>query len=446
MDLMKKVRSFLGCFAMAAGLFSGACSDPATGAPPVSIPAPAPASIRVTSPDEDGLVTVTGSAGAVTGGNTVRVTNLTTSGQASSQVFWELFMRSAWAAGEVTAETVAAADGSFSLQIAASIGDELEIVSIDPATGEASDALEISVADNAPPLSFSPAAVTADGAGRAFVAGTVEGAGMVAEISLELSSVTTTFGLDTSDPQAMDYDSVNDRLVIADPTNGRVLFVSLADTTVQTSVAVTGAGSVAVDAAMNCLVVGTSDATQSMVLINLLTDTVSTTDPIAHPSNPAATYQGTPAVDALNGQAVLVSRFSDGSSVISAIDLTVPAFTNQEVVSGSSLQGAALTAANQAVVVDNSNNQLLFADLTGASAVIPVDVGNSPRQVAADLAGQRVFVANEGDHTVSVVDVSGRTVSETVEVGLDPVGVAFSAPAGAGITANAGDSSATILP
>ncbi len=440
-----KERLFKKILPLLALLFLLNSCGSATGAPPVSIPAPAPAKIRVTSPNDDGLVTVTGSAGAVSANTTVRVTNVTASGTASLDRFLEFVVRTAWAQAATTVETTAAADGSFSVQIAASVGDSLRIVVIDPTTGEESDPLDVTTPSNTPPLTFSPSAITVDGSGNGYAVGVLEGQGIAAVINLATNTVTSTFNIEVTDPQAAAYDPGDNELLIADPTNDTVLFVDLTDPLVQTTVAVDGAQSVAVDTATNCGVIGTTNITQSVVLIDLATETVTNFAAITNAGNPAAVYQGSPAIDASGGRAVIVSTFDDGSSQITAKDLTIPAFTNFEVVAASSLQGVALISANQAIAVDSQGNRVLMADLTGATTSTGVTVGNDPRKVTIDAAANQALVTNSGDHTVSIVDLNTRAVTDTLDVGINPVGVAFSNSSNVTLVGNTRDDSVTIL-
>lgn len=440
----KKLKNlFLALILVATPLFN---SCGISGAPPLSIPAPAPAKIRVTSPDEDGLATVTGSAGAVTGGNSVRVTNLSASGAAPLQVLLDLLIRSAWAQAATRVTVTAANDGSFSAEIAADADDTLSIVQIDPATNEESDATEIAVPDNSPPLSFSPVAVTVDGSGNGYAVGSSGGTGLLAVIDLELNQVTSTVNLSTNAPQGIDFDPTNNKLVITDQTNNLVLFVSLTDPTIQTTLAVTGPQGVSVDTLTGRAVIGTTDVTASVVLIDLATETVFATTPITNTTNPAAVYQGSPSVDADGGRAVIVSNFDDGSSQITAKDLIIPAITNQEIITNSSLQGAGLISATRAIVVDAGGNQVYFADLDPlGSAAVAVAVGANPRRVAIDAANNRGLVTNFDDHTLSVIDLAERAVSSTEETGINPQGVAFFPAGNLTLVENSGNDSVTIL-
>lgn len=408
--------------------------------------------MRVASPDQDGLASVTGAAGAVTGGNTVRVANLSASGAALEvapwQVLLDLFISSAWAQTTSAVEVTAAVDGSFTIKITASVGDRLSVTQINPSTSEESDPTVLVVPDNSPPLSFSPAAVTVDGTGRGYAVGSLGVTGIAAVIDLQLNKVIGTFDLVTNDPRAVDFNPTNNKLVIADPTNNAVVFVDLSNPLLQNSVAVTGAQSVAVDTVSNWAIVGTASPSASVAAIDLATETVFFTGSITNVDNPAAAYLGSPAVDAGGGRAVVVSLFEDGSSEITAKNLmgAFPVITHQEVVPNSSLQGVALFGGgNQALAADSEGNRAFFADLTGGAAAVAIPVGANPRSVALNIADDQGLISNFDDHTLSTIDLTSRTVADTQEVGLNPQGLAHFDLGNLTLVANGGNDSVFIL-
>ncbi len=122
----------LGCFA---ALQFGSCAG---GAPPVSIPAPVSTlGMVVAEPDPSGLVLVAGAPGAAEPGATVLATNI----GPSSRLWKNLFLKNAYA--QVQAQTTAAPDGSFFLEIPAAIGDRIEL--IQEVNGERSNPVEVVV-------------------------------------------------------------------------------------------------------------------------------------------------------------------------------------------------------------------------------------------------------------------------------------------------------------
>lgn len=115
-------------------------------APPVDLPAPITGRVDVSSPDEDGNVTVTGTEGAVEGGVTVMAVNETVSGQAAIRLL-DALIRPVYAQGAFPAIcstlghacTVANADGSFTILLAADEDDSIVVGAINATTGDFTD-------------------------------------------------------------------------------------------------------------------------------------------------------------------------------------------------------------------------------------------------------------------------------------------------------------------
>lgn len=113
-------------------------------APPVELDAPISGRIDISTPDEAGNVTITGSAGAVPGGSLVMGVNETVAGTVSFLRFLDAIIPSAYAqtsSPDVCSEAghacaLADDDGAFTMQLAASVGDSIAIGVIDPSSGE----------------------------------------------------------------------------------------------------------------------------------------------------------------------------------------------------------------------------------------------------------------------------------------------------------------------
>jgi hypothetical protein len=126
-------------------------------APPVDLPAPITGRIDVSSPDENGDVTVTGTEGAVTGGTIVMVENGSESGSASMMIY-DWLVPSAHAqdfpaicdqAGYAC--SYSEQDGSFQVVIPGSVGDTL-IIGIINENGEwRSDTVTVVVPESGTP-------------------------------------------------------------------------------------------------------------------------------------------------------------------------------------------------------------------------------------------------------------------------------------------------------
>jgi len=126
-------------------------------APPVDLPAPITGRIDVSSPDENGEVTVTGTEGAVTGGTIVMVENESESGSASLMIY-DLLVPSAHAQDlpaiceePYHACTYSEQDGSFQVVIFASVGDTLVIGIIDENGEWRSDVIRVTVPPSGTP-------------------------------------------------------------------------------------------------------------------------------------------------------------------------------------------------------------------------------------------------------------------------------------------------------
>jgi hypothetical protein len=120
-------------------------------APPVDLPAPVTGQIDVGAPDAEGKATITGNEGAVTGGSTVLAINESAVEASLWQVTDFLFSK-AYAQtfpgvcdleGRACAE--AEADGSFTMQIDAVVGDQIILVLISSDGEEISERVTVSV-------------------------------------------------------------------------------------------------------------------------------------------------------------------------------------------------------------------------------------------------------------------------------------------------------------
>lgn len=150
---MKRMKTSIGILAFIIAIISAGCGS--VSAPPVDLPAPITGRVDVSSPDGDGNVTITGSEGAVEGGNIVMVVN------ESVATAWKLLDKLIPPAYAQTlpsicsevghACTVAADDGSFQVTIPASTGDVLVIGLIDEDGNWISDTISVPVPESGTP-------------------------------------------------------------------------------------------------------------------------------------------------------------------------------------------------------------------------------------------------------------------------------------------------------
>ncbi|MCE9624417.1 MAG: hypothetical protein K8R69_03025 [Deltaproteobacteria bacterium] len=110
------------------------------GAPPASIPAPVTQLMRISPPDQTGAVQITGQDGAALPNATVQARNVNQVGPFS----WlkNLLLREARAQTFIT-ETVANANGAFTLLIDGATGDQIDL--IQELNGDVSDPVSLTV-------------------------------------------------------------------------------------------------------------------------------------------------------------------------------------------------------------------------------------------------------------------------------------------------------------
>lgn len=120
-------------------------------APPVELPAPVTGQIDVGAPSAEGKATITGNAGAVTGGSTVLAINesaVTASlWQVTDLFFPKAYAQTLPAVCDLVGRACAAAesDGSFTMEIDAIVGDQIILVLIDEDGEEISDRVTVTV-------------------------------------------------------------------------------------------------------------------------------------------------------------------------------------------------------------------------------------------------------------------------------------------------------------
>ncbi|MBI4238172.1 MAG: hypothetical protein HY696_07135 [Deltaproteobacteria bacterium] len=403
-------------------------------APTLSIPAPIVTKITIGNP-EGGLSTITGAAGAVTGGNLVSAQNLTQEGITSR---WErLFWGIAYAA--TTVQTTAAADGSFSLQIEASLGDRIRITQRD-AAGSTSTAAEMVAPYQPLTLAFTPTGIAVDpDSDTAYIIGTSGDDGVVAPLTFGATPTlgnTSTLLSACNRPTAVAVDGTRNRLIVVDhtnrtvcdhPQNGDPATLAASLTVAPLNIAIDVSGDVAVI---------TNDTAAADVEVSLLDLTTDAFVPVTLPNPVGGTLQSSTPVVAtgqVNGTnyAVVVTTYANNDHYGFLINL------DTEVVLGTGT-ALSLTAPGEARVFNN--NSVLLSDAGGVARIYVIDeasgvatltntltVGTSPRGVAVDTARRRGYVANLGSATVSRLDLntSPETVTNTIDVATEPIHLAF---------------------
>ncbi len=408
------------------------CGGAASSAPPVSIPAPVVTKIRIDTPD-NGISTITGEAGAVTGGNIVRAVNLTQEGLA---YWWEpLFWGTAYA--QTTNETTSNADGSFTLDIEAAIGDQIQLFQIE--NGVNGTPIVLTVPFVPMPLNFAPVAMALDATtSQTWMTGQFLGNGIINPIIFGNPPSTgagISLPVECNDPNALAIDSANARAIVVSNT-GDVCSQPLDGSTGASLGPLTvNPVNIAIHAAAAKAVI-TNNTAAANVEISILDLTIPAfaPAPIANPIGSNPNQVSTPVVatgsDAGNDYAVVVIEYANGEFYGFVIDVNFafPIGTGSLLgINGAS--DLAIFNNRSAVLVDDSGvAHILDIDvLTGAVTITnTVDVGTSPDSVTIDN-NSRAFVTNNGDNTISVLGLTpgSETVITTLDAGVGPTSIDY---------------------
>lgn len=419
---------------LAAVFYSAACGSSATeGAPPVSIPAPVVTKVTISTPT-GGKSTITGTAGAATAGNTVRAQNLTQEGVASR---WEsLLWGIAYAA--TTVQTTAAADGSFTMEIDAKIGDRIRLTQLN-SQGTTSTAATVTAPYQPLALGFVPGDIAVDpDSATAYIIGQSGGNGVVTPLNY---GATPAFGTQITlpaqcnAPTAVAVDGARDRLIVVDNTNGTVcaqpqggaagaLLATLAVTPVN----------VAIDTNTSQAVItnNSGQAVVAVTLLNLANDTVATVslpNPVGGKGQTGTPSVATASFGGTNYAVVIVSY--DAEEYAFVINLGTQAI----IGTGSALS---VTTPRELRLYNNTQGILVDADgrvhfltifVAGGSVSInrSLNVGSDPLGVDIDATTNRAFVANRGGDTLSVItlNTAPEAVSATLDSGDQPKQLGF---------------------
>lgn len=385
-------------------------------APPVSIPVPIVTKITISVPS-NGVATITGTAGAVTAGNLVRAVNLTQTGTAWQ---WELLLWDVALAAATTVETTAAADGSFTMDIAANVGDKIRITQIDSA-GNASTALDLTASFTLLTRTQVPLDLVVDpDAATAYMLDL----GQVTPVNLGSSpALGTSFAVPSgcTNPLAFELDATDDFLYLIDGTNARMCrikldgtvggnFGSFSDTFINLCQHPTARKLVAAEATTN-------DDTVTVQVVDLGTTSQLPSLLIAPGGTPTPRPTGVPSIAAgttIDSQfyALVIVAFDDGKFYPYIVNLSSFAST---VISGPALSGVTTPRElriydnTQAVLVDGAGKaHILAINVSSGSVTVAssVTVGSDPVGVTIDTTNAVAYVTNRGSDTVSKIRLS----------------------------------------
>lgn len=394
----------------------------------VSIPAPIVTKITISDP-VDGIVTITGTAGAVTGGNIVRAVNLTQTGTSKLEL---LLWGVAYAA--TTSETTAAADGSFSLPLTANIGDRIRITQLD-ASGTASTAVDITAPYEPLALGYTPLDIAVDpDSNTAYVLGVKNSLGVVTPVNLG-STITlgTEITLPTNcpSPTAIDVYGAQNNLVVIDNTNRAVcrqpqdgsagnLFTGMGVTPINFAIhQATGLALITNNTATAAVELSFADFGTGSVFplfITVPAQTQTATRAVAVGTSDTGVAYGLAIVTYTNGDDYAFVVRLDTAAMIGGGGTQLSVGTPQEV---------RIYNTNKAVLTDSDGNAHILT-INTTTGVVAIDrsitLGTTPNGVAINSAGTTAYVTNQGSDTLSVIDLTAgaEAVSRTITLADGP--------------------------
>lgn len=431
------------------------------GAPTVSIPAPVVTRITVSSP-EGGVSVVRGAPGAVVGRNLVTVKNRTKRNEPQS-ILEKLFLNSAIAA--TLEQTLAKTDGSFSVNIDATVGDVISIDQTD-LLGNVSSAVLISVPYQPLGLNFSPVDIVSDpvdGSSIAYVVGTNNKSTQFIPVNFGIPATLGSFstlssGFCSSPIAATAYqgmglfaelliiDNVNQQICLQSTLGGNTTFIPNPPSS-------TSYLNTQMDFATSHAIITTNNPVND-AQIHTYSTVTTLLNTITLP-NPGGTgvQTGTPSIatgftDGSFSYAMVIVNYTNGENYLFIICTSFsPPFLT---ANGSILLPGVVTPHDMKAYdikpTAPAGGKILLADGSGKAHILQVsnlgfsstsvtvtktlDVGSNPIGVDVDDTNNIGYVVNQGSNTVSVIDLnpSAEVVTKTLNVGSGPTQVAFERP------------------
>ncbi|MBI4411610.1 MAG: hypothetical protein HY541_03905 [Deltaproteobacteria bacterium] len=423
------------------GLFSSliSCSG-GNATPPASIPAPVSGLISISSPDTEGFVRITGGAGSVENNAEVQVNNLTISSSVSAN---------------------ADADGSFETEIAASIGDSLEI--LQTVDGSTSTASAEEVPGNAPLVEEIPVDTAVLSDLDEGIVGTTDGTDSFLYIfdlvSFELSGTVTVEDFNLT---ALDYDTESREGYLIDYTNSRAAVLTEAgELKGGSTLSITKPTAVAAMEEEYLAIVGQESSGVSVTVIDNSnsTPTTSVTALLPHPEGTAG-HRRTFALSfdetASEGIVALagLSIFSNNDTVLSYVlyDINAESLSlSFQVNLGNGEFGDVILFSDgeEALVSDRDNDTVIRFSGTEFATQETIVVGDHPAGMAVEESTGIAFVANEDANSITLIDLTDNSVSGTQTtddgVGLSPVALSVDDDPSVVVIANEASRSITLL-
>lgn len=407
------------------------------GSPGPNIPAPVGELMSISSPDVQGLVKVSGMNGAVFPQAKVIVTNVSIhkgdnliNGLKKAPYLDDLRQQTTL----TQVETIADINGAFEVFVRGAVKDEVEVVQV--FEGEVSDATELivppnvfSVKSNLSHLAVNPYENLAVAIGNDDTNGLVYMLQYDPDVPLY------------SHPEPTLKFSQSHRLskIALHPTNNTALIISHEDNVIidfltnslQTSPYVSSIKSplsinINPDVSLAVLGLEGSHAVQIYDMVaHEPTCMVKINNSLAESSHVQTKFVDIKLENQENIILVAASDFDDGSIVMSRIaygscDNPVLGISQLLLPPNVEVSGlASFDFGNKAVVSDANSNRVYMVDFN-ALKIIPMIVGDSPREIFIDELFNSAYVANAGDNSVSFINLLTRQVKTQEHIGLMP--------------------------
>lgn len=410
---------------------------------PLDIPAPV-AHLTITTPDSEGVSRVTAAKNYADAGTSVTVT--ATGGTSSSLTRKTLTKASV--RNTTTATATVAADGSFQVEIVASLTDTITVTYTLSGTLSETD-YDVPEDNAAFPLEVDLLDVSVDPTlDLAMVLASDGTDGIVYVGNLSNGSLATTTTLSgASDVTRIATNPKNGYYYALDAVNGVVWEVN-ANTGTTSSKSISNIVDLEASTTSNYLIVSHSSGSNAASYYN---PSAGTTTSISITTDTGATHDSSSYVDTgfdgTRDKCAIVSLMSDDIYYITSYN--IPDSTSITQVTSTQLPDlgipggmAMFSDGSEALITDFENDVLLRVNLS-TDTITEIEVGSAPIGVGISSDDATAYVVNSFDDKVSLIDLATDEVSSTEDVGLFPTEIAVD---NAGVTViNTGDVTALIF-
>jgi YVTN family beta-propeller protein len=264
----------------------------------------------------------------------------------------------------------------------------------------------------------------------------------VSVINTATNTVTATITVGDG-PSGIEFDSANNRMYVANYNAGTVSVINTATNTVTATITVgSGPNGIAFDSVNNRMYVANIGA-DTVSVIDTATNTVIDANGVA--AGTAIDVGNGPwgiAFDSVNNRMYVTNRSDDTVSVINTATNTVTA----TITVGTGSRGIAFDSVNNRMYVTNYNaGTVSVIDTSDNTVTGPITVGDGPYGIEFDSANNRMYVANYNAGTVSVINTATNTVTATITVGNLPLGIAFDSANNRMYVSNNGDDNVSVI-